>query len=65
MTEEGKFNPILAGSIAFQTRVILTKNRIRAVISHHNAESSYPVFFVKLPLPAKVASFGNFTNPIL
>jgi hypothetical protein len=65
MAEEGKFNRILAGSIPAKTPCILTVNRTRALILRLTTKLSCSVFFVKLPFPAKVDSFGNFTNPIL
>ena len=65
MAEEGKCNRILAGSMPPKPAVILTINQFRALISRLTTKLLCLVFFVNLPFPAKVHSFGNFINPIL
>src|ERR1017187_4078438 len=58
MAEEGKVNKILLG-------VLLTINGIRALISNITTEFSCSAVFIKLPLPAKAAAYGNLGIPIL
>jgi hypothetical protein len=65
MAEEGKFNRILSGSISAKHAAILTVKQFRALILRLTTKLLCSVFFVKLPFPAKIASFSNFTDPIL